>query len=287
MAGVHLGVFEAIGHEARTTDEVAQSVAADSECVELLLRVLACAGYVAREGSRYRLTEASLGAFVGDGHARLSGLVEWAYYQWAWVERLEEVVKSGAGVDAIGSLKTPEDWAVAQKAMLEVGRMWAPPLAPLVPVNKGARRMLDIGGSHGLYGAMICREHPAMCSEVLDLPDAVEHARRLAHLEGIDDVVTFREGNALKDDLGGRYDVVFVDLGMPGMSGDQVIREMRQTDSALAAVLITGWELEESDPRRGFFDFWIQKPFAGLDDIESVVARAIKLHDKREKEGQG
>ena len=34
MAGVHLGVFEAIGHEARTTDEVAQSVAADSHGFE-------------------------------------------------------------------------------------------------------------------------------------------------------------------------------------------------------------------------------------------------------------
>ena len=49
-----------------------------------------------------------------------------------------------------------------------------------------------------------------MRSEVLDLPQAVEHARKLASAEGLDDVVTYRAGDALVDNLGTDYDVVFL-----------------------------------------------------------------------------
>jgi hypothetical protein len=49
-----------------------------------------------------------------------------------------------------------------------------------------------------------------MRSLVLDLPEAVEPCRRLAHQEGIDDVVTHRGGDALTDDLGDDHDVAFL-----------------------------------------------------------------------------
>ena len=53
-------------------------------------------------------------------------------------------------------------------------------LARHVPVRKGATRLLDLAGSHGLMGATLCRKHPPMRSTVIDLPAAIEHARRLA-----------------------------------------------------------------------------------------------------------
>jgi 2-polyprenyl-3-methyl-5-hydroxy-6-metoxy-1,4-benzoquinol methylase len=114
-------------------------------------------------------------------------------------------------VDSSRFLKSKDDWATQQRAMLETARPIAPWVAEQVPVRDGAVQLLDIGGSHGLYGAMICRRHPPMKSTVLDVPDAVEHARELARQEGLDDVVTHKPGNALKDDLDSRsMDVVFL-----------------------------------------------------------------------------
>jgi hypothetical protein len=202
MAGVHLGIFEALGKGSATADEVARSLSLDAECVGLLLRVLVCAGYVTREADEYRLTELSQHTLLADSRRTLSGVVEWSYFEWNWIENLEEVVKTGAGVDAHANLGPPENWATYQKAMLQMARTMARDVASLVPIKQQAQRMLDIGGSHGLYGAMMCRLHPPMRSEVFDLPEAVEHARALAREEGIDDVVSHRSGNALRDDLG-------------------------------------------------------------------------------------
>ena len=79
----------------------------------------------------------------------------------------------------------------------------------------------------------------------------------------------------------GRYDVALIDLGMPGMPGNRIAEEMRQVDPSVATVLITGWELEEDDPRLSAFDFRIQKPFSDLDKVKNAVAQAVELHDRR------
>jgi PAS domain S-box-containing protein len=79
----------------------------------------------------------------------------------------------------------------------------------------------------------------------------------------------------------GRFDVILIDLGLPGMSGDRVAREMKRVDPAVVSVLITGWVMRPDDVRLGVFDFQIPKPFDDLDEVEEVVVQAIELHDER------
>lgn len=79
----------------------------------------------------------------------------------------------------------------------------------------------------------------------------------------------------------GKYDVALIDLGMSGMSGDRLMKQMKEIDPQVVTVLITGWTLPEIDPRALSFDFHIAKPFGDLDAVEDVVARAVALHDQR------
>jgi hypothetical protein len=65
------------------------------------------------------------------------------------------------------------------------------------------------------------------------------------------------------------------------MPGDRLASELRQIDPTTVLVLTTGWRLEEKDTRLVGFDFWIQKPFRGLDRLKSVVAQGILLRDER------
>ncbi len=79
-----------------------------------------------------------------------------------------------------------------------------------------------------------------------------------------------------------KYDVVISDLGMPEMAGDQLIKEMKKLDPKVATVLISGWELLETDPRVTQFDFYLHKPIFDLGEIEDTVSRAIALRDQRD-----
>jgi PAS domain S-box-containing protein len=98
------------------------------------------------------------------------------------------------------------------------------------------------------------------------------------------EVDTFADGPAALEQVKpGLYDVALLDLGMPVMPGDQVSREIRSIDPTIATVLITGWELADTDPKLSLFDFQLQKPLDDIDLVQDVLARAIELHDERVK----
>ena len=104
-------------------------------------------------------------------------------------------------------------------------------------------------------------------------------ARLLGGQHGVETATDGRK--ALERFAPGAYDVALIDLGMSGMSGDELMRQMRQIDPLVATVLITGWGLPDTDTRVMSFDFQMQKPFDDLDEVENVVARAIELHLRR------
>ena len=79
----------------------------------------------------------------------------------------------------------------------------------------------------------------------------------------------------------GQYQVALVDLGMPGMPGDQLVEKLRQIDPFLATVLITGWKLEPDDSRRQAFDLALQKPFHSLTDVQDVITQSIRIYESR------
>jgi hypothetical protein len=45
--------------------------------------------------------------------------------------------------------------------------------------------------------------------------------------------------------------------------------------------------MDEGDPRIAPFDFWLEKPFDDLKQVEDLVANAVRLHDSRIEEEKG
>lgn len=79
--------------------------------------------------------------------------------------------------------------------------------------------------------------------------------------------------------------MALIDLGMPGLPGDQLMQEIRHLDPAVAGVLITGWEVDEDDVRAARFDLRLQKPFEDLGFLGRTIVEAIALHDRRSSPG--
>jgi SAM-dependent methyltransferase len=123
---------------------------------------------------------------------------------------LEAYLRSGKPVDVHDTM-SPDDWSAYQRGMRAQANVAGPRLTRIVPVPKGAREMLDIGGSHGFFSVLLCRRHAGLRSTVLDLPAAVEQAAPILEREGMGDRVVLRAGDALTDDLGrAAYDLVLM-----------------------------------------------------------------------------
>ena len=127
-----------------------------------------------------------------------------------YIERIEEYVLGGETVRLHDEM-TAEDWALYQRGMRSGANLWIPEVSLRTPVPRGARDLLDIGGSHGLYSVALCRRHPLLRATILDLPAAVEQAAPLLAREGMGDRVRHQAGDARTSDLGAEaYDLILI-----------------------------------------------------------------------------
>jgi DNA-binding response OmpR family regulator len=90
-------------------------------------------------------------------------------------------------------------------------------------------------------------------------------------------VVTAPDGESGLVELDGRtFDLAMVDLGLPGISGLEVARRLKQTWPTTSVALMTGYgdRMGPDDALAKGVDFVLAKPFS-LDQLRSVVDHAL------------
>jgi signal transduction histidine kinase/CheY-like chemotaxis protein len=106
-----------------------------------------------------------------------------------------------------------------------------------------------------------------------DESDNLDVLEELLEMEG-HGVETATSGKAALERFqrGERYDVVLCDVGMPQMSGWQVVREIRRIAPGARIWLLTGWanEISEHDPRLADVQGVLGKPL-DLDRLRSLL----------------
>ncbi len=261
VVAARAGVFDALAEGPMNAASVAERCGTDPRATEKLLNLLAGMRYLraSRHGT-YRLSRSARRWLLGEHSVRDSVLMK--ELEWRWLDRLDEFVEDGEPLDVHGTM-SHEDWGLYQRGMRSNAGAMAPLLARRVPVPKGARDMLDIGGSHGFFSVAICRRHPDLRATVLDLPQAVEHAAPLLAAEGMGDRVVLRTGDALTDDLGSEaYDLIFM-MSLVHHFDDATNRAlMKRAADALrpGGVLVIGDSIRlaphETDAVGSFFDLY-------------------------------
>lgn len=245
ISSTRLGVFDALADRSLSADEVAAHCQASKQGIQYLLRAGVWAGYLKQAGDRFALAKVTRKFLLKGSPHSTQGFVEWLSHASTFFHGLDDCVRLGRGVDFHRNLTDPELWGLYQRAMLEGSRFSSKALARLVPVKLGAGRLLDVGGSHGLLGAAICRAHPPMKSIVLDLPDAIEHARSLAQKEKIDDVVEHRAGDLMQATFGTANDVILFSNILHNLEPDVIPGVLeRAVASATPQATIAVWEVE-------------------------------------------
>ena len=209
IAAEKASIFKELGEKAATTSELASRLGLDESCLDLVLRLLVSMGYVNRRTATWSLSRLGRRHFGPSAPSPFGNFVAFGAPQWEWISRLDDVLKTGQGVEIHQALDGHQ-WDLYQRAMAEGARDFAPFVARELPVPSGARLCLDVAGSHGLVGASVCRAHPGLKSIVLERAQAIPEARRLAERAGIGDVVSFREADLLTDDYGEGADVVLL-----------------------------------------------------------------------------
>jgi hypothetical protein len=118
MAGVRLGMFAALEAEGASSDELALRLKLEPEGTRVLCNALAASRYLRRESSgHYALRPLARRYLLPSSPHYVGHYVEYNFDQWEWVSRLEEVVRSGQGLDVhhvlgtAGAAGVPGSWS--------------------------------------------------------------------------------------------------------------------------------------------------------------------------------
>jgi hypothetical protein len=229
VAGFRLGVFTALAAGPATTDQLATRIACDARGTRLLVQALEALGYVRRRGDGYENSAmtAKWLPLIGEGVDFIARVVdEWSH--------LEACVRDPNAWSDDKSTWTPETWQVFESGMRAFARLSVGEVVAKLPVPPTARRMLDLGGGHGLHSVELCRKYPALESTVFDAPEAEASVRHTLRGTGLEHRVRFGAGDFLADDIGTGYDLVFLGNVVHGYQAQENQMLLKRVATALA-----------------------------------------------------
>jgi hypothetical protein len=222
FTAVKYDIFSVLSEESKTVEQVAQGIGTDSYITEKLLNALVSIGLLAKGSGKYSNT-ALAETFLVKGKPFYQGnYIKTAkpisfgtgpYDDWAKIgQALEQgYVQQDVGV---GVRLYDESFSLAMKEGAVRGEVQA--TAEVISSYtwfKNAKKLLDIGGTHGLYAIAFADINPELEATLFDFPGVPElaGAEKLIEQYGINSRVEIREGNFfMGGDIGEGYDIVFI-----------------------------------------------------------------------------
>jgi ubiquinone/menaquinone biosynthesis C-methylase UbiE len=210
VTALSVGVFEALEPGAKTADEMADELECDPTGMETLLNALNGFGYLRRRHGRYSLAGDSKKWLVESSRFSLAEVLPFFQDVWDQLGFLEDAVRKGEMRNFHQSGLTDQAWKRYVRALGAFARMAAPVAVRKIKPERPPRKLLDVGGGHGLFAAAFVKKYPGLEARVLDLPAACAHGRKIIEDEGLAGRVKFIEGDLRTGKLGEDYDLVLV-----------------------------------------------------------------------------
>jgi len=212
LAAAELNLFEAIGDQAKTAREVADSLGTDPRATEVLLNALAALGLLEKADGTFRVPR-EVGPIVSGSSESgvLPMLQHLAFVAHGW-DRLVEVVRTGRSNARSGWDRAQENQAAYRafiQAMHVIGRGMADRIVAVLQPQR-VRRALDVGGASGTYTIAMLRANPDLRATLFDLPPVVEMARERLQAEGLIHRVDLVAGDFYADPLPSGHDMVLL-----------------------------------------------------------------------------
>jgi hypothetical protein len=183
-----LGVADVLQGAPKHVEELAAATATHAPSLYRLLRALASVGiFVEIEDHQFGLTPLAA-CLRGDAPDSIRNFARWygvPLVLRGWDELLHSVKTGETGVkQALGVTdpfaymsEHPEQEQIFQACMTEISRNNMPGIVGAYDFGR-FRKIVDVGGSHGLLLSAILRRYPSPHGIVFDLPRVVEGARR-------------------------------------------------------------------------------------------------------------
>lgn len=233
--GVATGLFAYLARSGPMSPEaLAAELGLQPAGTRLLCECLVAMGHLRlRRDGRVALSRRSRRWLDPDSPRSVLRYVEHTATYWRWWEQLEALVRDGTHVELHGAAADDASWETYIRGQHELARLSAPEVAKALDLPPDARSVLDLGGAHGWFSAVLCDRHPGLRATVVDLPGSAAVGREILRESGHTDRVRHVEGSAFDAVLGEGHDLALVFNLVHHLSAEQTIALLRRVHGAL------------------------------------------------------
>lgn len=145
---------------------------------------------------------------------------------------------------------------------------------------QGSRHLLDVAGGTGAFSITLCQRYPDLTATIVDFPNVVAVGREYVRNAGLEDRVTFLEGNALEVPWP-QADVVLMSYLLSAVGGDDIPPLLTRAASALSAgglLLVHDFMLDDDRMGPDLAALWFVQYLAERVDTVSFTAADLRRH---------
>jgi O-methyltransferase domain/Dimerisation domain len=233
-----LGLFQALAGTTMSVPALAAKIACSVDGVRRLADFLTTIGYLELDGENVRNSEHARRWFTRDGEVDYTAGLRWTGKAWNLMGTLSDCVRTGAPNTLLWDLmrERPAWGASFSNFMHAFARHLNADLLHHVRPAHGARRLLDLGGSHGEHSIGFCRLYPELEAVLVDHESALTETETTIEKAGMTHRITLTAGDLREAAWGERYDVVL----FLSVVHNQTAEQNRSTVQRIADVLTPG-----------------------------------------------
>jgi SAM-dependent methyltransferase len=199
--------------EKKKAPEIAASLDAHEENTRLFLNALTAIDLLEKENGEY-VNTALADTFLVDGKDCYLGEFLILADKWNFQSRqqMRDCIKNGPSpqdnVDDMGKMFAPYVKSMRNFSRSGISQLISKAISKLPEFSK-MRKMLELGGAHGMDCIAIAQKNVALTSVVFDNPAVVEVTREIIAEYEMEKRVTVMGGDYATDPIGGGYDLIY------------------------------------------------------------------------------
>ncbi|MBL7809089.1 MAG: hypothetical protein JNN28_14815 [Saprospiraceae bacterium] len=208
-SAVKLKIADALSTEHKSVPKIAAKAGVSELGCELVLDCLDALGYVTKKGHQFAFTKRGYQNLSPESPQNFRHFILFCDYLYKGYLNLDETIRQGKPAESAMLEKMTEyEWELFSRAMIDISQTNVKEVAGKVPVRKSATKMLDLGGSHGLYSIELCKKHPQLKATIVDLPPVKKYADECIAKHSAGDKIGYLASDFMKDDLPKGNDII-------------------------------------------------------------------------------
>lgn len=258
-AAVEKGIFTRMTVP-KKAHQLAEEIHYDPRTTEKLLNVLVASGLMIKSGEEYQNSLMGQTFLVEGEQNYIGNLVRITVGSNALLDHLNDILKNGSTLQSGIDFDRVQLLGHAEGALCEELDLVLNSIKGM-PEFSHARRILDLGGGHGVYSMALAQSNPSASVALFDQPNVIEFAKEFIAKYEMDGKIRFLSGDFNTDDIGTGYDMVFVSHVLYLSSNlPSILRKIYNSLNSGGAVVLNHWMIDDcrTSPRVSvIFDLYI------------------------------